>query len=158
MKISVSNLQDAYPIKKNRVRDVVRDVMRREGAGIDVNVDADADADTNVELSIAFVDKEEITRLNEKFLGHKGPTDVLSFPIDTNGGRLGGGEVVVCPPVAVEFAAESKTDVEGEIMLYVVHGVLHLLGYTDSNGKSAKKMHRLEKEILTGLGYEVAGI
>lgn len=153
MKISVSNLQDAYPIKKNRVRDVVRDVMRREGAGIDVNVDADAD----VELSIAFVDKEEITRLNEKFLGHKGPTDVLSFPIDTNGGRLGG-EVVVCPPVAVEFAAESKTDVEGEIMLYVVHGLLHLLGYTDSNGKSAKKMHRLEKEILTGLGYEVAGI
>ncbi len=153
MKISVSNLQDAYPIKKNRVRDVVRDVMRREGAGIDVNVDVDAD----VELSIAFVDKEEITRLNEKFLGHKGPTDVLSFPIDTNGGRLGG-EVVVCPPVAVEFAAESKTDVEGEIMLYVVHGLLHLLGYTDSNGKSAKKMHRLEKEILTGLGYEVAGI
>ena len=151
MKISVSNLQDAYPIKKNRVRDVVRDVMRREGAGIDVNVDVD------VELSIAFVDKEEIARLNEKFLGHKGPTDVLSFPIDTNGGRLGG-EVVVCPPVAVEFAAESKTDVEGEIMLYVVHGLLHLLGYTDSNGKSAKKMHRLEKEILTGLGYEVAGI
>ncbi|MEE9488140.1 MAG: rRNA maturation RNase YbeY, partial [Candidatus Brocadiales bacterium] len=137
MKISVSNLQDAYPIKKNRVRDVVRDVMRREGAGIDVNVDVDAD----VELSIAFVDKEEITRLNEKFLGHKGPTDVLSFPVDTNGGRLSG-EVVVCPPVAVEFAAESKTDVEGEIMLYVVHGLLHLLGYTDSNGKSAKKMHR----------------
>lgn len=155
MKISVSNLQDAYPIKKNRVRDVVRDVMRREGAGIDVNVGVDVDVD--VELSIAFVDKEEITRLNEKFLGHKGPTDVLSFPIDTNGGRLGG-EVVVCPPVAVEFAAESKTDVEGEIMLYVVHGLLHLLGYTDSNGKSAKKMHRLEKEILTGLGYEVAGI
>ncbi len=155
MKISVSNLQDAYPIKKNRVRDVVRDVLRREGAGIDVNVDVDVDVD--VELSIAFVDKEEITRLNEKFLGHKGPTDVLSFPMDTNGGRLSG-EVVVCPPVAVEFAAKSKTDVEGEIMLYVVHGVLHLLGYTDSNGESAKKMHRLEREILTGLGYEVAGI
>ncbi|MCP4364672.1 MAG: rRNA maturation RNase YbeY [Planctomycetes bacterium] len=151
MKISISNLQDAYPIKKNRVRDVVRDILRREGAGIDVNVDVD------VELSIAFVDKEEITRLNEKFLGHKGPTDVLSFPMDTNGGRLSG-EVVVCPPVAVEFAAESKTDVEGEIMLYVVHGVLHLLGYTDSNEKSAKKMHRLEKEILAGLGYKVAGI
>ncbi len=157
MKISVSNLQDAYPIKKNRVRDVVRDVLRREGAGIDVNVEVDVDVDADVELSIAFVDKEEITRLNEKFLGHKGPTDVLSCPIDTNGGRLGG-EVVVCPPVAVEFATESKTDVEGEIMLYVVHGLLHLLGYTDSNEKSAKKMHRLEKEILTGLGYEVAGI
>ncbi len=64
----------------------------------------------------------------------------------------------MCPPVAVEFAAESKTDVEGEIMLYVVHGVLHLLGYTDTNGESAKKMHRLEKEILAGQGYEVAGI
>ncbi len=147
MKISISNLQEAYPIKKNRVRDVVKDVLRREGADVDVDV----------ELGVAFVDKEEMTRLNEKFLGHKGPTDVLSFPIDTNGGRLTG-EVAVCVPVAVEFAADAKTDVEGEIMLYVVHGVLHLLGYRDSNEKNAEEMHHLEKEILAGQGYEVAGI
>ncbi len=142
MRITITNLQDACPIKKPRVREVVKAVLHRE----------EADA----ELSIVFVDKDEITRLNERFLGHKGPTDVLSFPMETNAGRVSG-EVVVCVPVAVEYAAETKTGAEGEIMLYVVHGVLHLLGYDDADKKGARTMHRAEKEILSGLGYTVAG-
>jgi len=64
--------------------------------------------------------------------------------------------VVVCVPMAIEYAAGAKTEVEGEIMLYVVHGVLHLLGYDDADNKSADTMHRVEKEILAKLGYTVA--
>lgn len=143
MKITVTNLQDAYPIKKQRVREVAAAVLRRERA--------------DAELSIVFVDKDEITRLNKKFLGHEGPTDVLSFPLETNARRITG-EVVVCVPVAVEYAAETKSEVGGEIMLYVVHGVLHLLGYDDADKKSADTMRRAEKKILAGLGYTVAGL
>ncbi|MFQ5861965.1 MAG: rRNA maturation RNase YbeY [Candidatus Brocadiales bacterium] len=140
MKITVTNLQDAYPIKKQRIREVVKEVLHRE------KVDA--------ELSIAFVDKDEITRLNKRFLGREEPTDVLSFPLDTKARRITG-EVVVCVPVAVEYATDTKTEVEGELMLYVVHGVLHLLGYDDADKKGADTMHRVEKEILSKFGYEV---
>ncbi|MEE9514812.1 MAG: rRNA maturation RNase YbeY [Candidatus Brocadiales bacterium] len=143
MKITVTNLQDAHPIKKRRVREVVKEVLRRE------NMDA--------ELNIAFVDKDEITKLNKRFLGHKEPTDVLSFLLDT-GAKGINGEIAVCVPVAVEYAAGAETDVEGEVMLYVVHGVLHLLGYDDLNKKNARTMHLLERDILSGLGYTVADV
>ena len=133
MRITITNLQNAYPIKRQRIREVVKTALCRK------KVDA--------ELSIVFVDKDEITRLNKKFLGRKGPTDVLSFPLETNAKCITG-EVVVC--------AGAKTEVEGEIMLYVVHGVLHLLGYDDADNKSADTMHRVEKEILAKLGYTVA--
>lgn len=143
MKITITNLQNAYPIKRQRVREVVKAVLHREKA--------------DAELSVVFVDKDEITRLNKKFLGHKGPTDVLSFPLETNAKHITG-EVIVCVPVAVEYAAEAKTEVEGEIMLYVVHGILHLLGYDDTDTKSANTIHHVEKEILTEFGYAVAGL
>ncbi|HHT9133733.1 MAG TPA: rRNA maturation RNase YbeY [Candidatus Avalokitesvara rifleensis] len=141
MRITITNLQNAYPIKRQRIREVVKAALCRK------KVDA--------ELSIVFVDKDEITRLNKKFLGHKGPTDVLSFPLETNTKCITG-EVVVCVPMAIEYVAGAKTEIEGEIMLYVVHGVLHLLGYDDADNKSADTMHRVEKEILAKLGYTVA--
>lgn len=143
MKITVTDLQDTYPIKKRRVWEVVKEILHRE------KVDA--------ELNIAFVDRNEITKLNTRFLGHKEPTDVLSFLLDTNAKRITG-EVVVCVSVAVEYATETDTEVEGEIMLYVVHGVLHLLGYDDMDKKNAGTMHRVEKKILAGLGYNVAAV
>ncbi len=143
MKITVTDLQDAYPIKKRRVREVVKEILHRE------KVDA--------ELNIAFVDRNEITKLNTRFLGHKEPTDVLSFLLDTNAKRITG-EVVVCVSVAVEYATETDTEVEGEIMLYVVHGVLHLLGYDDMDKKNAGTMRRVERKILAGLGYNVAAV
>ncbi len=143
MKITITNLQDAHPIKRQHIREVVKGVLHRE------KVDA--------EISIVFVDKDEIIRLNKKFLGREEPTDVLSFPLDTNAKRVTG-EVVVCVPVAVEYAAETGTEVEGEVMLYVVHGVLHLLGYDDADRKSANTMHRVEAETLARFGYTVTGL
>lgn len=141
MRITITNLQNAYPIKRQRIREVVKAALCRK------KVDA--------ELSIVFVDKDEITRLNKKFLGHKEPTDVLSFPLETSAKCITG-EVVVCVPMAIEYAAGAKTEVEGEIMLYVVHGVLHLLGYDDADKRSANTMHHVEKEVLAKLGYVVA--
>ncbi|HHT9117974.1 MAG TPA: rRNA maturation RNase YbeY, partial [Candidatus Hypogeohydataceae bacterium YC38] len=85
MKIAIINLQQAYPVKKSRVREIVREVLRQE--------------DKDAELSIAFVDEDEIRRLNKRFLGKDSPTDVISFPLETKR-RWVEGEVVVCVPVA----------------------------------------------------------
>ncbi len=102
------------------------------------------------EISIALVDIKRMAKLNEKFRGVKEPTDVLAFP-------LGGdfistenllGEVVVSVDKAEEQARERGHSLESELALLTVHGVLHLLGYTDENEDKRKIMQDKEKKIL----------
>jgi probable rRNA maturation factor len=76
-----------------------------------------------VELSLSFVTPQEIEDLHVRFMDEPGPTDVLSFPMGEEGLL---GDVVVCP---AEAARNNAEDVDGELRLLVVHGVLHLLGY-----------------------------
>jgi probable rRNA maturation factor len=122
------------------------------------------------ELSLIFVDRQAITDLNERFLQHTGPTDVLAFPMDDDlvvggrqpdqGGRGPGapseaeeppaiiGDVVVCPSVAAEQAPSHGSSVEDEIALLVVHGVLHLLEYDHADPREEVAMQRRERELL----------
>jgi len=81
-----------------------------------------AEGQAGVELSLSFVDPDEMTALHERYLGESGPTDVLSFPLGEDGLL---GDVVVCPQVA----AGNNPDRDAELRLLVVHGILHLLGY-----------------------------
>lgn len=81
-----------------------------------------------VELSVSFVDEEEMTDLHVRYMGEPGPTDVLSFPldeVDERGVRLLG-DVVIAPSVA---AANNPADLAAELRLLLVHGILHVLGY-----------------------------
>jgi len=81
-----------------------------------------------VELSVSFVDEEEMTDLHVRYMGEPGPTDVLSFPldeVDERGVRLLG-DVVIAPSVG---AANNRADPAAELRLLLVHGILHVLGY-----------------------------
>ena len=80
-----------------------------------------------VEVSVSFIDEDEMTDLHRRYLDDEGPTDVLSFPMDEpdDGVRVLG-DVVIAPAVA---ARNNPADPEAELRLLVVHGVLHLLGY-----------------------------
>jgi probable rRNA maturation factor len=121
------------------------------------------------ELSLLFVDEATIAELNERFLGHKGPTDVLSFPLDDEpvaGGRTpdaGGsgpgesseeeppdllGDVIVCPNVAKRNAEEAGATYEDELAHLVVHGTLHLLGLDHEADDDAEAMTSRERELL----------
>ena len=120
-------------------------------------------------MSLLFVDEPSIAALNEQFLGRKGPTDVLAFPIEDEplpGGRSpdsGGsgpgtdadvepltllGDVVICPAVAARNAADHGVTVDDELALLVVHGLLHLLGMDHETDRDAEAMERLERELL----------
>jgi probable rRNA maturation factor len=74
------------------------------------------------ELSLSFVDMDEMAELHQRYLGEPGPTDVLSFALGEDDLL---GDVIVCP----EVAAGNNPDRDAELRLLVVHGTLHLLGY-----------------------------
>lgn len=133
------------------------------------------DVRDTAELSMLFVDAATIADLNQRFLGHDGPTDVLAFPMDDDlvesgrhpdqGGRGPGssvepqdppvliGDVVICPEVAQKQAAEHaganhSGTLDDELALLVVHGVLHLLGFDHDDPDDATAMQARERELL----------
>jgi probable rRNA maturation factor len=118
------------------------------------------------ELSVLFVDEEHIAELNARHLGHEGPTDVLSFPIDGVPEVAAGlgplrtiddpddqplllGDVVICPAVAARQAAGHAGSYEDEVALLLVHGVLHVLGMDHAEDGERVAMQARERELLS---------
>jgi len=139
-KISIASPQEGVPIDRGQMRAIVRAVLEGERV---------KDAD----ISLAFVDNATIHGLNKRYLDHDEPTDVLSFPLtDPNAKRLSG-ELVIGAEVAREQAGARGHDVEAELALYVIHGLLHLCGYDDRTVARAKEMRARERHYLTALGF-----
>jgi probable rRNA maturation factor len=101
-------------------------------------------------VSVVFVDDGTITDLNKRFLGHDYTTDVLSFPIDEENGVVEG-EVYVNVDQAERQAAEYAVPVRQELCRLVIHGVLHLVGYTDRTGEERAGMRSKEDSYLKSL-------
>jgi probable rRNA maturation factor len=105
------------------------------------------------ELSIALVGDRAMSELHEQFLSIAGPTDVLTFPLDINtNGQTTAGEVVLCVPEARRQAKAHGTTLENELLLYAIHGLLHLCGHDDRTAAGYALMHRTEDQLLTRLG------
>ncbi len=108
-------------------------------------------------VNIVFISNQKIRALNRMYLGKDSSTDVLAFPSgDTAGLRsqVSGlrkgflGDVAISSDKAAGNAGEYGTAFKEEIALYVIHGVLHLLGYDDRTKKSRKVLQRKEHELL----------
>jgi probable rRNA maturation factor len=111
------------------------------------------------EVSLVFTDSETVQRLNRDYRGVDEPTDVLAFYMLPQKGadssfalppdgvtRLG--EVIISYPQAVAQAKEQGHSPERELILLVIHGILHLLGYDHEEPEEEKKMRKREKELL----------
>ena len=96
-------------------------------------------------------------KINQRFLASHEITDVISFPFGNNPGFVDG-EIIVSVETAVEVANSNHSSVEGEIILYIIHGILHLLGFDDNNSVNAGIMHEKEAEVLSFLGFSVPEI
>jgi probable rRNA maturation factor len=107
-------------------------------------------------VSIAIVDDAEIRRVNKKFLSCDRSTDCLSFDLSDEKSRSKASklfELVVNGEMALKEAKLRGHSGEAELALYVIHGLLHNLGFDDGTKAEAKKMHDTEDEILQELGY-----
>jgi probable rRNA maturation factor len=105
-------------------------------------------------LSIAVVDDPEIQALNRRFLGHDYPTDVLSFALEREGNRLEG-EVVASAETAVRSAPQFGWTADDELLLYVIHGALHLVGHDDTTDELRAAMRTAERRYLSAFGLEL---
>jgi probable rRNA maturation factor len=115
----------------------------------------------SADLGISLVGDKEMTRINEHFLQHKGSTDVITFDHaepETRNPKLEtvcvDGELFICVDEAVRHAKRFKTTWQSEVVRYVVHGVLHLLGHDDKHAKLRLKMMREENRLVTKLVKE----
>ncbi len=108
-------------------------------------------------LGIHLVAAPEMTRLNEKFLRHAGPTDVITFdysnprPQTPSPGRQLHGEIFACVDEAVLQARKFGTSWQSEVVRYIVHGVLHLLDFDDVSVGVRRKMKREEDRRLRAI-------
>ncbi len=137
---------------------VTQEILDTMMKAAEICIDAEnIDVDRS-EISVTFVDMEEIHQLNLDYRGVDSPTDVLSFPQfdDLNDlpedGGIALGDVVICKQKAEEQAEEFGHSFEREIMYLFVHSVLHLLGYDHMDEDEKKIMRRREEEVMTELG------
>lgn len=108
------------------------------------------------EVILHLVDKGTITQLHADFFNDPTPTDCISFPMDPPGsdkscGPTILGEVFVCPEVAVEYAQQHQKNSLEETALYIIHGMLHLLGYDDVEELSIAEMRKMEAACIKSL-------
>ena len=103
------------------------------------------------EVCVRFVDEDESEELNSKFRRSMGPTNVLAFPAAVPGLL---GDLAVCYPVAAREAEEQSKELIDHVAHLVVHGVLHLRGFTHDGYVDAESMERLEAELLATFGIE----
>ncbi|MBN1796236.1 MAG: rRNA maturation RNase YbeY [Sedimentisphaerales bacterium] len=103
-------------------------------------------------ISIAVVDDEHIRRINSKFLKRDKITDCISFDLSDDETEKCF-EIIVNAQLAQRRAKERQHDAEIELVLYIVHGLLHQMGFDDQQPAQAEKMHKTEEKILQQLGY-----
>jgi probable rRNA maturation factor len=138
-RVSIASPQEVVPIDRGRMREIVRAVL-------------DGEDEPQAEVSLAFVDNRTIHTLNKRYLQHDEPTDVLSFPLSEPGAAKLSGELVIGAEVALAQARERGHDVQAELALYVIHGLLHLCGYDDHDEAGAAAMRERERHYLRQLG------
>ena len=135
-------------------------------------------------ISLALVGDAEIHVLNRNFLGHDCPTDVISFrlnepvqanqPIGVRSDEIGAadsfllsfpdsivaidGELIVSTETAIREAMAQGWSLEAELVLYVVHGLLHLCGYDDLTDEARPAMRSRERDLLAIWGFCPTGL
>ena len=140
--VSVSAEGVRPALSRERVADIARRVLRAERA-------------RDAMLSITFVSRRAIARLNAEHLGHVGPTDVISFG-HARPGKAGPvvGDVYIAPDVARDNARRHGERVRDETARLVIHGVLHVLGHDHpaDGGREGSAMWRRQEALLRRIG------
>lgn len=144
MEIILENRQDKINLEDeliDKLNDIIIECLHYEGY------------DDDYDVSLSFVDNKEIREINREFRGIDKETDVLSFPLLTDGfdvdlGEVSLGDIVVSMEKALEQSVEYNHSLEREVCFLVCHSMFHLLGYDHDTEENTKEMRQKEEHIL----------
>ena len=139
--VAIANQQLLLAIDEAKITAAVQSILHHAGVSA-------------AQVSIALVDDPTIHQLNVEFLEHDYPTDVLSFVLEQTDDSLEG-ELIVSTDTADREAREHDWPAEHELLLYVIHGALHLVGYLDAEPEERLQMLAAEKHFLGKFGVPV---
>jgi len=138
LKIRISNLNKKRKIDARAPKKAALRVLRDFGK-------------TKALIDITFVDNRKIKALNKKYMGRNRSTDVLSFLLEEGAARRKDrliGDIYISSDTASENAGRFKTSFDKELFRYVIHGILHLVGFNDKTVKEKNKIKKLEEVYL----------
>lgn len=138
LKVAINNQQTAHKIDRAQIKTGVQRVLA--GEGIEKAI-----------ISIAVVDDATMHELNRQYLQHDYPTDVLSFLLEDDDDRIEG-EIIISADYAAREAEQFGWSSQEEMLLYVIHGSLHLVGYDDLEPELKTEMRAKEREYLATFG------
>jgi len=142
--ITISKPVGSVRISAERLRRLIEFVASAEGRKI-------------AAVDLAVVGSAKMASLNRRWTGAAGATDVLSFDLSESGGRARRicAQIVVSADAAIRQGPRHGHSPAKELMLYVIHGLLHLTGYDDNAPPAAKKMHARQDKLLAA--FTLAG-
>ncbi len=140
--ISLTNQQSRHAVDKPRLVEAAQIVLRDSTY-------------SSAAISLAVVDDDTIHELNRRHLDHDWPTDVLSFVLEDDRDHLEG-EIILSADTAAAAAEELGHSAAEEQLLYVIHGVLHLVGYGDKSAADVPEMRAAEARYLRQFGVELS--
>jgi len=140
MHIHIHSKQALLPLKRqqNKIRSFVSFVLDQEKV-------------TCNEVGVFFISDRSMRKMHKVFFNDSSPTDCISLPIDEPQEAVGHvylGDIFVCPETAIRYSAKKSTDPYKEITLYILHGLLHLIGYDDIDPDDRKRMRKIEKKYM----------
>lgn len=143
LRIDVALDHKPFPIDVARLRDAVTRILKDAGKKKAV-------------ISLAIVDDATIHDVNLRFLQHDEPTDVISFVLEEDETSIEA-ELVLGADVAARVAGELGVAPGDELLLYAVHGALHLVGHDDLSDEPRELMRAAERKYLAQFGIVLPG-
>ena len=154
MDITLKNLQKKILLNSHLITRITQAILRHENV-------------CKADLSIVFVTHQRIRSLNRKYLRRDHVTDVLAFELGgtpslkgnhERNGRNISGEIIISADAARANTKIYSTSLSREVILYVIHGILHLLGLNDHKPVDIKKMREREQELLSYVGPKIKNV
>jgi probable rRNA maturation factor len=134
IEIEINDQQAVFPVDRRRWKRVARTILKDQGI-------------TAATISLAVVSDQVMRQLNRRYLAHDYPTDVLSFVLERTGAGLEG-EVIVNAEMAAASAPQYHHTPQDELLVYVIHGLLHLVGLDDQDSRDRAVMRAHERYYL----------
>ncbi len=135
MKVTIIDEQSSLEISQKLIKKQSKAILDKEKIKTD-------------ELILHFVEEKIIKKLHLKFFNNPNPTDCITQPIDRPSNKKSGyhilGEAFICTSIAKKNAKDFKTSPYYELTLYIIHTILHLIGYDDINKETIKIMRKKE--------------